>query len=127
MTADIALFLATAAVIVMAGAVLTQCGDIIAKRTQLGGLLVGTILIAGATSLPELGVNIASVRRGDADLAAGDLLGSSLMNLLILAVLDLTRYSHGRMLSHASAQQALGATSRWDSFRAGDVRGMDGA
>jgi cation:H+ antiporter len=111
MTADIAVFVATAVVIVMAGAALTQCGDIIAKRTKLGGLLVGTILIAGATSLPELGVNITSVRRGDADLAAGDLLGSSLMNLLILAVLDLTRYSHGRMLSNASARQALGATS----------------
>jgi cation:H+ antiporter len=111
MTADVALFLATAVVIVIAGAVLTQCGDVIAKRTQLGGLLVGTILIAGATSLPELGVNITSVRRGDADLAAGDLLGSSLMNLLILAVLDLTRHSRGRMLSQASARQALGATS----------------
>src|SRR5690606_18109220 len=41
----------------------------------------------------------------------GDLVGSSLMNLLILAVLDLTRYSHGRMLSSASAKQALGACS----------------
>ncbi len=111
MSADIIQFLAAAAVIVIAGAVLTQCGDIISKRTSLGGLLVGTILIAGATSLPELGVNVTSVRRGDADLAAGDLLGSSLINLLILAMLDLTRYSHGRMLSSASARQALGATS----------------
>jgi cation:H+ antiporter len=111
MTGDVTLFLATAAVIVVAGAALTQLGDIIANRTRLGGLLVGTILIAGATSLPELGVNVSAVRRGDTDLAAGDLLGSSLMNLLILAVLDLTRYSHGRMLSKASAKQALGATS----------------
>jgi cation:H+ antiporter len=111
MSADIAQFLVAAGVIIAAGAVLTQCGDIIANRTKLGGLLVGTVLIAGATSLPELGVNIASVRRGDADLAVGDLMGSSLMNLLILAVLDLTRYSRGRMLSKASANQALGATS----------------
>jgi cation:H+ antiporter len=98
-------------VIVAAGAALTQCGDIIANRTRLSGLLVGTILIAGATSLPELGVNISSVRRGDTDLAVGDLMGSSLINLLILAVLDLTRYSRGRMFSAASARQALGATS----------------
>lgn len=111
MTADIVQFLAAAVVIVVAGAALTQFGDIIATRTKLGGLLVGTILIAGATSLPELGVNVSAVRRGDADLAVGDLVGSSLMNLLILAVLDLTRYSKGRMLSHASAKQALGATS----------------
>jgi cation:H+ antiporter len=111
MSADIAQFLVAAAVIIAAGAALTQCGDIIAHRTKLGGLLVGTILIAGATSLPELGVNITSVRRGDADLAVGDLVGSSLVNLLILAVLDLTRYSRGRMLSQASANQALVATS----------------
>jgi cation:H+ antiporter len=111
MTADIIQFLIAAVVIVAAGAALTQCGDIIANRTKLGGLLVGTILIAGATSLPELGVNISSVRRGEADLAVGDLVGSSLMNLLILAVLDLTRYSRGRMLSKASANQALGASS----------------
>lgn len=111
MTSDITQFLVAAVVIVVAGAVLVQVGDIIARRTKLGGLLVGTILIAGATSLPELGVNISSVRRGDADLAVGDLVGSSLMNLLILAVLDLTRYSHGQMLSKASAKQALGAAS----------------
>ena len=111
MTADITQCLIAAALIVVAGAALVQVGDIIASRTKLGGLLVGTILIAGATSLPELGVNITSVRRGDADLAVGDLVGSSLMNLLILAVLDLTRYSRGRMLSKASARQALGATS----------------
>ena len=111
MTGDIVQFLSAAVVIVVAGAVLTQCGDVIATRTKLGGLLVGTILIAGATSLPELGVNIASVRRGDADLAVGDLLGASLINLLILAVLDLTRYSRGQMLSKRSANHALGATS----------------
>lgn len=111
MTSDVVQFLAAAAVIVVAGAVLTQCGDIIANRTKLGGLLVGTILIAGATSLPELGVNITSVRRGDADLAVGDLVGSSLINLLILAVLDLTRYSRGQMLSKRSANHALSASS----------------
>jgi cation:H+ antiporter len=111
MSADIIQFIVTGVVIVVAGAALTQCGDIIAKRTKLGGLLVGTILIAGATSLPELGVNVSAVRRGDADLAAGDLMGSSLVNLLILAVLDLTRYSRGRMLSKASARQALSATT----------------
>jgi cation:H+ antiporter len=111
MVSDIVQFLLAAVVIVLAGVVLTQCGDVIANRTKLGGLLVGTILIAGATSLPELGVNITSVRRGDADLAVGDLVGSSLVNLLILAVLDLTRYSRGRMLSKTSANHALSASS----------------
>ena len=54
MTADIIQFVVAAVVIIMAGAALTQCGDIIAKGTKLGGLLVGTILIAGATSCRSL-------------------------------------------------------------------------
>ncbi len=32
---------------------------------------------------------------------------AALFNLLILAVLDLTRYSHGRMFSETSARHAL--------------------
>jgi cation:H+ antiporter len=100
-------FLIPAVVIIAAGAALTLFGDIISHRTKLGGLLVGSILIAGATSLPELAIDINAVRMGSSDLAVGDLLGSSIFNLLILAVLDLTRYSHGQMLSKTSASHAL--------------------
>ncbi len=104
-------FFLSAAVIIVAGAALTQFGDVISKRTRLGGLLVGSILIAGATSLPELAVDINAVRLGSADLAVGDLVGSSLFNLLILAVLDLTRYSGGQMLSRTSASHAVAASA----------------
>jgi cation:H+ antiporter len=107
MIASLTQFLVSALVIVAAGAALTQFGDIIAHRTRFGGLLVGSILIAGATSLPELAIDIQAVRMQSADLAVGDLLGSSLFNLLILAVLDLTRYSRGQMLSMKSASHAL--------------------
>lgn len=111
MTGSIIQFLISAVVIVAAGAALTQFGDIISNKTKLGGLLVGTILIAGATSLPELAIDIHAIRMEAADMAVGDLLGSSLFNLLILAVLDLTRYSHGRMLSKESAGHALAGTT----------------
>jgi cation:H+ antiporter len=112
MTGYIIQFLVSAAVIVGAGGALTQFGDIISNRTKLGGLLVGSILIAGATSLPELAIDISAVRMGSIDLAVGDLVGSSIFNLLILAVMDLTTYSRGRMLSKTSAGHALaGGTS----------------
>lgn len=110
MTASIIQFILSAAVIIVAGAALSHFGDIIAKRTGLGGMLVGGLLLAGATSLPELAVDINVIRLGAPDLAVGDLLGSSLFNLLILAVFDLTRYSHGRMLSRESAAHALSAS-----------------
>ena len=44
------------------------------------------------------------------DLAVGDLLGSSLMNLLILAGIDLMSQTGRRMLSREAASHALSAT-----------------
>lgn len=111
MTASLIQFLVSAAVIIVAGAALTQFGDIISNRSRLSGLMVGSILIAGATSLPELAVDINAVRMGAPDLAVGDLMGSSLFNLLILGVLDLTRYSQGQMFSETSARHALAAST----------------
>lgn len=106
----IAQFSLSAAVIIAAGVFLARFADQIAEITGLGRLLVGSILLAGATSLPELAVDISAVRMNMPDLAVGDLMGSSLMNLLILAMLDLTRHSRGKMLSRVAAGHALSGT-----------------
>lgn len=93
-----------------AGTCLALAADRIAEVTRLGRLLIGSLLLAAATSLPELSVDIAAVRHGLADVAVGDLLGSSLMNLMILAVLDLAVRSRGGMLSREAASHALSGT-----------------
>jgi cation:H+ antiporter len=103
-------FLALAAVVALAGTFLARSADQIAEITRFGRLLIGSVLLAAATSLPELTVDLSAVRQGMPDLAAGDLLGSSLMNLLILAVLDLAHRSGGKMLSREAAAHALSAT-----------------
>ncbi|MGB8854450.1 MAG: hypothetical protein WCC69_12880 [Pirellulales bacterium] len=103
-------FLLLAAVVAAAGTALARAADAIADATGLGRLLVGSVLLAAATSLPELTVDVAAVRAGHADLAAGDLLGSSLMNLLILAGIDLCRRNGRKMLSREAASHALSAT-----------------
>jgi cation:H+ antiporter len=102
-------FLALAAVVVVAGIVLARCCDRIADLTGLGKTLVGMVLLACATSLPEFTVAWKSVRIGAIDLTMGDVLGSSLINLLILSVLDLTQKTRGQMLSKAAAAHALSA------------------
>jgi len=100
-------FVVSAAVIVAAGVVLTRCSDTIAEITGMGRLLAGSLLLALATSLPELSVDLNAVRMGLPDLAIGDLMGSSLFNLLILGSLDIAVRSPRRMLSRASAAHAL--------------------
>lgn len=107
MLAPMLQFLICAVVIIIAGTFLSKFADAIAELTGMGRLLVGSVLLAGATSLPELTVDISAVRLGAVDMAVGDLLGSSLVNLMILALLDLSHHSRGRMLSRQAAAHAL--------------------
>ena len=77
-------------IIVTASHFLAKSADIISFKTGLGQSLVGVVLLATATSLPELGTGVSSVTFFDApDLAAGDAFGSNLLNLLIIGLLDL--------------------------------------
>lgn len=71
---------------------------------------VGTLLVAVATTLPELTVTIASVRIGALDMAIGNLIGSNLFNLAILGVDDLV-YVDGPLLAAAAPAHALSAVS----------------
>jgi cation:H+ antiporter len=83
----------TATVILIAATLLTKNADIIAFKTGLGRSFVGVVLLATATSLPELGTGVTSVTliggTGGADLAAGDAFGSNVFNLLIIGIIDL--------------------------------------
>ncbi len=100
-------FAVCASIIVVAGTYLAKYADAIAEITKFGRLLIGSVLLAGATSLPELTVDISAIRLGVPDLAVGDLFGSCLANLLILALLDLIQRSSGGMLSRRAARHAL--------------------
>jgi cation:H+ antiporter len=103
-------FVLLSLVIVSAGILLTKFADQIAESTSMGHSLAGLLLLAAATSLPELSIGWAAVRIDVVDLTVSELLGSCLWNLLLLAFLDLTIRSGGRMLSRQSAAHALTAT-----------------
>jgi cation:H+ antiporter len=73
----------------VAGVKITRYGDAIADKTGLGRTWVGVLLLGVVTSLPELATGISSVTvAGVPDIAVGDILGSCVFNLLILAFLD---------------------------------------
>jgi cation:H+ antiporter len=78
------------ALVIVVGTLLWRYADILAEKTGLGRTWAGAVLLAGATSLPELATGTSAVAViGDINLAAGGVLGSCLFNLLLLALLDL--------------------------------------
>lgn len=101
-------FVGSAALVVAAGAALSRYADAIADRTGVGRVWIGSVLLAGATSLPELATDVSAVRLGSADLAAGDLFGSSMANMLILALVDLAA-PHRKVLRTVTLDHALAA------------------
>jgi len=98
------LFAATASIVVVAGVVLARNADEIADRTGLGAVFVGMLLLAGATSLPELATDISAALAGAPNLAVGDLFGSSMANMAILAVILLLYRGH--TWAHVGVTQA---------------------
>jgi cation:H+ antiporter len=96
---DLWLQMLAATAIILAGAhFLTRSADAIAARTGIGHSFIGVLLLATATSLPELGTGVSSVRIGQPDLAMGSVYGSNLFNLLLVPVLDVY-WRHGPILS----------------------------
>ncbi len=86
---NIAGFITCALIIIYSGSKLSFYGDKIANLTGMGKAWIGLILMASVTSLPELITGISSVAIVKApNLAAGDIFGSCVFNLLILSVLD---------------------------------------
>lgn len=83
------IFTLAAIVVVIAAIYLNRFGDVISKKSSLSGAIVGTFLIAGATSLPELTTSLTAVFIDNPDIAVGNMLGSNVFNLLILAAVDI--------------------------------------
>jgi cation:H+ antiporter len=71
--------------------------------------LVGTIFVAASTSMPELVVTLGALRLGAVDLAVGNLLGSNLVNLALLGVMDILYFKGPllRAVSHNNASTGL--------------------
>lgn len=102
-------FLGFAAVLVATGTALARAADAISATTKLGRVWVGSVLLATATSLPELSTDISAARLGAVDIGVGDLFGSSMCNMLVLAIVDLMSAPR-RPLLDASLENTLTAS-----------------
>ena len=84
-------FAACAVSVIFCGAKLAVYGDALATLTGWGRLFVGSLLVALATSLPELATNISAVTLEvpNPELAVGNVLGANMLNMFTLCVVAL--------------------------------------
>lgn len=94
--------------VAIAGAWLPFIGGRIADEMGWTRTFVGTLFVAGATSLPEIVVTVAALRIGALDMAIASLLGSNLFDVLIIA-LDDALYMKGPLLADVSSVNAVTA------------------
>jgi len=102
----LAAFLVLGALIFLAASRLARAADVIADTTGLGRAWVGVILLAASTSLPEITTDVNAALLDVPDIGVGDLMGSTLANMLILALLDLV-YAKQSILHRVAVNHAV--------------------
>lgn len=95
-------------VVIGAGIWLPFIGVELAHAMGWSNTFVGTLFVALATTMPEAATTLAAIRMGAVDLALGNLLGSGLFNLLIVALDDFA-YLPGPIFDHISTLHAMSA------------------
>lgn len=68
---------------------LSYFGDILSKQSKIGSAFIGGLLIASITSLPELVTCTSAVFFDNPTLAFGDIVGSNMFNIFVLAIYNL--------------------------------------
>lgn len=90
----------------LAGWVISITGMVIVGKTGLSSGVVGGLLIAISTSLPELVVAITAVRIGSLTLAVGDIIGGNAFDTLFVAVSDIF-YREGSIFAAVGTEEQL--------------------
>jgi cation:H+ antiporter len=101
-------YLLAACIVVAAAIALPFIAGRLAAAMGWTDSFVGTTLVAMTTSLPEMAVTVAAVRRGAVDLAIGNLVGSNLFNVVVLAV-DSWLYAPGPLFDVVSPSHQVSA------------------
>lgn len=86
---DIILFFVLAILMIIVSIKLSYYADLLDNNTNIGGLIIGGILLAGSTSIPELITSISSVLLKNPSLALGDILGSNIFNIFIIILFNI--------------------------------------
>jgi len=95
-----------AVIVAVAGYAVAQSGIALAESTSLSQSVIGGLFTATATSLPELVISIAAVRRGALTLAVGGIIGGNCFDVLFIALADVA-YREGSIYHAMTDQQVF--------------------
>lgn len=70
--------------IVVGGDAVVDSATVIAKSWGVSDMLIGLTIVACGTSLPELVTSIVAAKKGECDMAIGNVVGSNMFNLLFI-------------------------------------------
>lgn len=76
------------AVILIAGYLLAATADVLAVRTGLGSSFMGAVVVAVATSLPELSTTLGAVKIGAHAMAYANIFGANILDAAIILLAD---------------------------------------
>ena len=93
-------FVFAAAATLVAGVVLQQTSETMAKAFGMSGVIFGATILAAVTALPEISTGLAAVRLGDYKLAISDIFGGNAFLPVIFLVATLV--SGKSVLPHAA-------------------------
>lgn len=103
----LAVFVAAAAAIWVAGVALSNQTDVLSTRLHLGTALGGLILLAIATNLPELAIVASAAVSGNLGVAVGNILGGIAIQTVVLVALDAFGVRGQRPLMYRAASLVL--------------------
>jgi cation:H+ antiporter len=93
---DWIIFAGLAAVIIFAGMRLSYYADVLALKFRISSSVIGALLVSAITSLPELTASLGSVITvGAPDMAVGNVFGSNLFNISIIALCEIVFLKSG--------------------------------
>ena len=100
-----------ASLVVFLSIKLSNYVDLLDKKTKVSGALLGGILLAGVTSLPELFTSLTgTLIVGDNKLVLGNIMGSDFFDIVIFGVvyfLFFKKFTQGKVGKHTSDRAQL--------------------
>ncbi len=103
----LALFVAAAAAVWVAGTQLSDTTDILSSRFGLGQALGGLIILSIATNLPEIAITVSAALSHNVGIAIGNILGGIAVQTVVLVILDQFGVRQKHPLSYMAASLLL--------------------